>query len=193
MLRWKYMTNVVLILGLVGGILSLIGIVVGRIPFLRVRGRGKAALLLIGSLVLFSVGASLLGDTDLKPSAGRSIDDIVGSAQSIEYDELLRYPEKYKGTAVRFRGSILQKIGDNEFRVGTKYLSSLGTYSSDDVLYATLHGEAKGTPILEDDVVEFVGEAVGTVTYKAVLGNKITIPHIRVYQVAEVRKGANRY
>ena len=187
------MANTLLILGLLGGALSLIGIVAGRVPFLKMRGRGRAALLLIGSLALLFVGASLLEDTDLKPSAGRSVEDIVASAQSIEYDELLRHPEKYKGTAVRFRGGILQKIGDNEFRVGTKFLSSLGTYSSDDVLYAKLHGEAKGTPILEDDVVEFVGEAVGTVTYKAVLGNKITIPHIRVYQVAEVRKGANRY
>ena len=51
-----------------------------------------------------------------------------------------------------------------------------GTYSWDDAVLL----DYAGPRLLEDDVVEVVGTVTGLFTYEAVLGNEVTVPHIRV-------------
>ena len=46
-----------------------------------------------------------------------------------------------------------------------------------------------GARLLEDDIVEFVGEVKGLITYEAVLGNQITIPEIDSIQIRLISKG----
>ena len=49
-----------------------------------------------------------------------------------------------------------------------------------------------GSRLLENDIIEFVGSVVGLITYKAVLGNSITVPDISVVQAQIVTKAGSQ-
>ena len=53
----------------------------------------------------------------------------------------------------------------------------------DDVIALNYTGER----FREDDIIEFVGTSRGLMTYKAILGNEVTIPNIDVMQARFLR------
>ena len=99
------------------------------------------------------------------------------SCKTINYKDALRYPDKYEGQSTYWIGEIVQKVGENEFRVSTKCEWFYGTrYCNDNVIYVYYTGEES---FIEDDYVKIWGEMAGNYSYKAVLGNEITIPLVR--------------
>lgn len=120
--------------------------------------------------------ASSDSDSSNTPSVAQvDIEQLKSTAQTFDYQDMARYPEKYKGQYVRFNGKVVQKM-DNVLRVNV----TEGEYDLwDDTVYAVMRDN--NARILEDDLVEMYGIADGLESYKAVLGNKITIPRVQIY------------
>ena len=99
-------------------------------------------------------------------------------AVEIEYDDLFRNNEDHVGKRIRFVAEIIQVVenadGDNQFILRGNV--TRGKYSWDDAVLLAYAGPR----LLEDDIVEMVGIVLGLYTYEAVLGNEVTVPHIRV-------------
>lgn len=99
------------------------------------------------------------------------------NAISIEYKDLMRYPDKYYDIYVVYTGKVLQVIQKSS----DKYELRIATDSYyDDVVYADIILSKMGINILEGDMIRIYGKAKGNISYIALLGNKITIPHIEV-------------
>lgn len=99
--------------------------------------------------------------------------------KTIPYEKLARYPNKYKGKALKIYGQVIQVIQDEdnenevELRVSTKN-DGYGWY--DDVVYVGYTYKTNDKKILEDDMVTIYGLSAGTVTYESTGSGHITIP-----------------
>ena len=114
-----------------------------------------------------------------------TLEEMREQIMDVNYDDLARYPEKYKGKSVAFQGKVVQKVSDTEFRVNI----TKSEYDYwDDTVYLLLTKDVKDVRLLEDDVIEFLGLVQGELMYKAVLGHKITIPRIDAYEVGIVKE-----
>lgn len=156
---------------LIAGVISLIY----PLKFLRITNRKIAALVLVAGFIIIGIGAS----SHSTPSVS---DDVLAKAQPASYDELARYPDRYDGKGVLLHGEVMQKISDTEFLICISK-GEFGIWT--DQVYVKLKGDAKGTRLLEDDIVDIVGVAQGEISYKSVSGQKISVPAIDVYK-AEV-------
>lgn len=115
--------------------------------------------------------------TDLEITASQSEESYKGSAQDLSYDDLARNPDSHKGQVVHFKGKIIQVIDDDTL---TQYRISVTptSYGSwDNPVYVTFKTDSNNR-FLEDDVVEFWGTSVGTITYESTMGGNITIPAV---------------
>lgn len=99
--------------------------------------------------------------------------------KTIPYEKLARYPDKYKGKALKIYGQVIQVMQDEdnenevELRVSTKN-DGYGWY--DDVVYVGYTYKTNDKKILEDDMVTIYGLSAGTVTYESTNSGNITIP-----------------
>lgn len=97
------------------------------------------------------------------------------------YDELARNPDVYKGRKIKLSGAVVQLIeeGNNEvlFLVNMSKDKHPDYLWTDSVLvkYTRPAGEAR---ILEEDIINIWGLYNGLSSYRAVSGEKITIPFI---------------
>ncbi len=106
--------------------------------------------------------------------------DYIAGCESIAYTDIARYPDNYKGKKVKFRGEVVQ-VSEALFGSKNTYLIAVteNEYGYwDDSVYVQYSVPKEGPNVLEDDIVTFYGECTGTTSYKAVLGNKITIPSV---------------
>lgn len=97
----------------------------------------------------------------------------------ITFDNLARNPDQFKGQKVKFTGTIIQVI---EGWGKTQYRFAINDDYNEVILLTIDEDMLKNGKILENDNVTIKGISEGTVDYKAVLGNKITIPSITVKQ-----------
>jgi len=99
------------------------------------------------------------------------------SATSPNYDDLFRNNQQYVGTLVYYRGQVVQVLeaGQNKYQLRVNITE--GKYSWGDTVYLFYSGNR----FLENDVIEFVGQVDGLMTYAAVSGASITIPEISVF------------
>jgi len=102
------------------------------------------------------------------------IDDIRDTAVTVTYDDLFRNNEVHVGKIVYYRGEVVQVMdaGGDQFQLRVN-LTEDSFFWTDPVFV-----QYSGPRILDDDIVEFVAEVVGLMTYKAALGGEITIPHL---------------
>lgn len=119
------------------------------------------------------------------PGPTPTFQEAMAQATRVSYDDLFRNNDAYVGQRVHFRGKIIQVVegsGDNyDLRVNV----TRSDYGWDDTVY--LH--YSGPRLLEDDIIEFVGEVKGLRTYEAIFGNSITIPELVVIQSQLLSKG----
>ena len=121
-----------------------------------------------GKSYKLSEDASNMSEKDYKAACGE-----------IEYRELARSAEKYKGNKVKFEGQIQQVAYDSE-NGESEYLihvtkDDLGLWSDSIYVYYANKSDSK---FIEDDIVAIYGEASGEESYTSVLGQNITIPAI---------------
>jgi len=104
----------------------------------------------------------------------------IGAAKNIDYDELCRYPDKYKGEKVHFSGYVTQVCSEasSALYYSTYRVNTSGRY--DDDVYIKIDNYGSGRRILEDDYIDFYGVFNGIYTYKTVRGNARSIPEIIV-------------
>lgn len=103
-----------------------------------------------------------------------------GYETGITYDQLARYPDDYLGEKVKFSGKVLQVMND-----GDSYQIRLAVDSNyDTVVLATFDKSAMTNgKILDDDIITIYGMSLGDYSYKAVMGNEITVPLISVDKI----------
>ena len=103
---------------------------------------------------------------------------------NISYDELFRNNEEYIEQLVYYRGKVIQvqePRGDN-------YVLRANITEGEFLWEDTVFLHYSGPRLLEDDVIEFVGRVKGLRTYKAILGNSVTIPEIAIVQSRLISK-----
>lgn len=100
---------------------------------------------------------------------------VLKKAPKINYNDSLRYPEKYEGTYGRFSGRVIQVISS----WGTNYLLNTG---SGNLVYVTDYNVGDRR-VIEDDSITAYGVMDGTYTYTTVMGASKTVPKIVAYYI----------
>ncbi|MYC06365.1 MAG: hypothetical protein F4X57_04215 [Chloroflexi bacterium] len=144
------------------------------------------------SLLLLIVAVALDGGFDDSGDARasnpsmpvRSFEELKADAQTISYRELFRNSEQYEGQSFYFRGEVVQVVEKGRDKYDLRI--RLGDIFDDEVVYLSGY---EGQRLLEDDIIEFVGESIGLLTYEATFGNRITIPQLKALSVRLVSGG----
>ncbi len=100
----------------------------------------------------------------------------------IDYSDLARNPNKFKGQSFKFTGKIIQVIEPTwgntvSLRINVTK-SELGLYS--DTIYATVELAKDADRILENDIVTIYGDCDGLYTYTSLLGASVSVPKIDI-------------
>lgn len=103
------------------------------------------------------------------------------SCNSISYADIARNPNNYVGQKAAFNGKVIQ-VQENGKKVVLRVNVTKGKYEIwDDTVYVDYkRKDDNESRILEGDIVTMYGEIKGLKNYTAVLGNQISIPHLRV-------------
>ena len=158
----------------------------GKRRFLKWTGIGCGGLLFL--LVLLIVIGALVSSNEEEIGAQRpgspptptpTFQEVLAQASTVSYDELFRNNERYVGTIVHYRGKVEQVVeGRRDDSYELRVNVTEGDYFWEDTVYLNYSGQR----LLENDIIEFVGEVKGLKTYGAVFGQQITIPEIDVLQ-----------
>lgn len=96
---------------------------------------------------------------------------------SLNFKEISRDPNAYKGQYYTFSGKVLQVMEGSDYGGTTSTTLRIATQRNyDDVVCVTYERPNSDKRILEDDRVTVYGECAGLYTYTAVMGNSITLP-----------------
>ena len=110
----------------------------------------------------------------------RLAEEAKGYETGMTYEEIARYPEKYKGSKVKFEGKVLQILevsaSENQMRFSTR------DYSSDTV-YCVFNPNIFDGRILEDDKLIIYGTVYGLHSYTSIWSTTVTIPLIKVDRI----------
>ena len=97
-------------------------------------------------------------------------------AKRITYEQLYRNNETYQGDLVYLKGEVVQVVADgNSDRYILRVAITPSNYGYDDPVFMRYTGPVR---LLEDDIVEIVGNVKGLRTYESLLGGRVTIPEI---------------
>lgn len=97
----------------------------------------------------------------------------------VNFTELARNPNSYKGKSLTYEGKVVQTMEDNSLDGLVYYSIRLavgGNYNS--IVYVTYFTGSDEPRILEDDYVQIYGTAEGLYTYESTSGKSVTIPKI---------------
>lgn len=137
----------------------------------------------VGLLVVFLLVAILSsgGDnssSDVNKDDGLSEKDFKAQCKEIEFNQVNKNADKYKGEKFKATGQIIQIMEDDN---GGQMRLALGDYSSD-VVYVTYEGNNK---FVEDDYVTVYGYYDGEYTYESTIGASVTLPKIDAKYIDE--------
>lgn len=107
-------------------------------------------------------------------------DEYKAQCSSIPYSDIARNPNDYIGQKTVYTGKVIQ-VQENGRNVVLRFNVTQGDYGLwDDTIYVNYYTKSDNeSRILEDDIVTVYGEFIGIKTYVAVLGNSVSIPHIK--------------
>jgi len=98
-------------------------------------------------------------------------------AEPFDFKKVDKNPDRYAGQLVKGRAKIYQIQENGSATVGGLYVTSQGYgYWSDNVRFTL----PKVTDLVEDDVVNFYGEVVGSYSYESQAGWNITVPMLEL-------------
>lgn len=149
------------------------------------QGSGCGTILLF--CIIVAVGISIavvkMAESD-SPTSNTSVQtevnqmsesDYKAACKTVTYEEIARPKDGLKGEKVTFTGKIVQATSGRYRMDVTK-----GQFTYTDTIMFDIGENILSEKILEDDIVTIWGESEGQYTYKAVLGNEITVPKIKV-------------
>ena len=97
--------------------------------------------------------------------------------QALNFKEISRDPETYKGQDYKFSGKVLQVMeGSSLYGTTTTVLRIATRKNYDDVVYVTYERPNSDKRILEDDRVTVYGVCEGLHTYETIMGGSVTLP-----------------
>lgn len=100
-------------------------------------------------------------------------DAYINNCIKVDYGEVERNPDKFKGTSITFSGEVIQ-VSEGWFDSVT-----LRIKSGKNIWYVTYYRSEGESRILEGDKVTVYGECTGVTTYTSVIGNSVTLPSVR--------------
>jgi PKD repeat protein len=113
---------------------------------------------------------------------------IKNKAQTISYDDLFRYNEKYIGDIVYFRGKIIQVMPVSG-GAADEYYFRIATSGYSDIILVYY----KGSRYLEGDTIDLWARVTGLRSYTALMGNEVTVPELDASYVELVSKASGTY
>ncbi len=159
------------------GVRSFPSPVTGTLPQKRRHALGIIAAAALAVLALVAaLGCSELAEQAVEPTGTPEFIGVV------PYEELFRNVEKYVGKEVAYRGRIAQVIDKGRDRYQLRVYVTQKDYGlwDDDVFL-----EYQGPPrVLENDIIEFKAVVKGLISYRTVLGDQRTIPHLKATSLA---------
>ena len=99
----------------------------------------------------------------------------------LTYKDIARYPDKYRGEKVTFKGKVLQEGAVTKY--GDRYMRVSVDDDYNKVFYCVYDDSKLDFRILEDDIIIFYGKCAGIMSYESVAGNIIEIPEINVDEI----------
>ena len=114
--------------------------------------------------------------------------ELRAKARQISYNSLAREPLAYKGQTVVFRGQVTQ-VQESGLSVILRVNVTRGQFIWKDTVWVEYRKKVPDERrILDDDILTFWGEYKGIMSYKAVFGQTIQIPHV----VADIVENAGK-
>lgn len=108
--------------------------------------------------------------------------EYIESCSEIEYADLARNPNKYKGQAFVFTGKVIQVAEPTSGNtVSMRINVTEGTYVWSDTIFATVELPKSADRILEGDIMTFYGDCKGLYTYTSVIGEQISLPAVQIF------------
>ena len=96
------------------------------------------------------------------------------NAKTIDYPQLKKNPDRYKGEYVKYKGKILQILeGDNVTNIRLAVTPNSYGYDVNDVIFIEYAGY---TDYVDDDIITVYGEIYGSYSYKSQAGFDISLP-----------------
>lgn len=96
------------------------------------------------------------------------------NAKTIDYPQLKKNPDRYKGEYVKYTGKILQILeGDNITNIRLAVTPTSYGYNPNDVIFIEYSGY---TDFVDDDIITVYGEIYGSYSYKSQAGFDIALP-----------------
>lgn len=135
---------------------------------------------IIAPIALLIALVAIAGDTEPAataiPTPVLTFAELKSNANSLTYEELYRNNETYQGSLVYLKGEVVQVVteGNSDSYVLRVEITQTD-YGYDDPVLVHYTGPVR---LLEDDLVELVGNVKGLRSYRSVLGGRITIPEI---------------
>lgn len=176
---------VISLLIVLSGIISIIK----PLRFLCIKTRIKGLLLFLFGVSILLVSTAFLPST--VPTSTNdiniSIDEYKAQSKIINYEEIARETEKYIGTKAKYTGQVMQvqEIGNNVYMRVNVTKGEFNIYK--DTLWINYKLKSGEKRILEKDIINIWGEIKGRKTYKAILGNQVTIPEVNAMYI-EINK-----
>ena len=176
----------------IAGIILLLCAVITS-PKVRVKFPNKFVLRIV---VIFLAGLaaaiSVTSDTTSQSEVSQiSPDEFKESCIYINYENLVRYPNKYKGDNLVFTGEIYQ-VDESSFEDVeggenlvfliidvTDYGSDRYSYS-ENLVAAVISIPKNKERLLEGDTIRFWGTGTGTYSYETILGSNATLPSVDI-------------
>ena len=156
-------------------------------------GCGGLIVLIIALIVLAAIFSSGNDGSASQEQQARfeslKFEDALSESTTIPYDELFRNNDSYLGQLVHSRGEVVQVVeGWSDDTYDLRVNVTEGDHFWEDTVYLNYSGER----LLENDIIEFVGEVKGLKRYDAIFGNTVTVPEIETLKVRVVEKASDR-
>lgn len=117
-------------------------------------------------------------NTKTKKPPELSKTEFINLCSTYTYEQLARYPDTYKGCKIKMTGEVVQVIENWGNSVDLRVNMTQNEYFWTDTVFVRYTKGTNEQRILEDDIITIYGISEGLTTYKAVLGQSITIPEI---------------
>lgn len=143
--------------------------------------RARKATPVIGMIVcviVFFASVVLIGGGQVTPTP-ISKEDYIDLCISAEYESIARNPNDYKGAYITFKGTVLQVIEGSTVTLRINQENKNDKWANDTwlITYSPAQNESR---ILEDDTIIVYGKCLGITSYQSVLGQKITVPSMKM-------------